>query len=67
MATSESPLDSAGGSGSKQSVKYSTEEEDWDCVDSASDLEHVAMALEDGSSIVSGKNGHLPFLEPPTM
>ena len=63
LATPESSLDSASGSSSKQSDKCSTEEEDWDRMDSASDLEHAATALEDGSSTVRGKNGRSPYLE----
>lgn len=63
LATPDSSLDSASASSSKQSDKYSTEEEDWDRMDSASDLEHAATALEDGFSTVKGRNSRSPYLE----
>jgi serine/arginine repetitive matrix protein 2 len=42
-----------------------TEEEDWDCMDSASDFEHAAQALEsaDGMLTVKGKKGRSPYLQ----
>jgi len=42
-----------------------TEEEDWDRMDSASDLEHAAQALEpaDGMLTVKGKKGRSPYLQ----
>jgi hypothetical protein len=57
------------GNGGKLSDQSSstTEEEDWDCMDSASDLEHAAKALEaaggDGDAMltVKGKKGCSPY------
>ena len=55
-----------GGAAGKLSDRSSTmEEEDWDRMDSASDLEH-AQALEPGDaamSTVKGKNGRSPYLQ----
>jgi len=49
----------------KLSDQSSTTEEDWDRMDSASDLEHAAQALEssDGMLTVKGKKGHSPYLQ----
>src|ERR1700729_3747120 len=42
-----------------------TEKEGWGCMDSASDLEHAAQALEsaDGMLTVKGKKGRSPYLQ----
>jgi serine/arginine repetitive matrix protein 2 len=53
-----------GKNGGKHSDQSSTtEEEDWDCMDSASDFEHAAQALEagDGMLTVKGKKGRSPY------
>lgn len=71
LVNPDSSLDSVSASSSKQSDKSSTtEEEDWDRMDSASDLEHAATALGDGLSTVKGKKGLSPYLQampPPPM
>jgi serine/arginine repetitive matrix protein 2 len=51
---------------SKSSDRSSTmEEEDWDRMDSASDLEHAAkaLALADGTATVKCKKGYSPYLQ----
>lgn len=66
LAGPDSSMDSIGNGQSKESDQNSTtEEEDWDRMDSASDLEHAARALasSDGTATVKGKRGLSPYLQ----
>lgn len=63
LATPDLSLDSVSASRSKQSDK------DLDRMDAAPDLEHAAIALEDGFRTAKGKKSRSPYLEaaPPSM
>lgn len=59
----ESSLDSAHGSRCASRGSATTEEEDWDQIDSVTDLDGAARALGiDGSATIKGKNGRSPYL-----
>lgn len=65
LAGPDSSVDSISVPSAIHSDKSSTtEEEDWDRMDSASDLEHAAQALSssDGMSTVKGRKGRSPYM-----
>ncbi|KAG2136566.1 uncharacterized protein EDB93DRAFT_774828 [Suillus bovinus] len=62
----ESSLDSAHGSRCASRGSATTEEEDWDRIDSVTDLDGAARALGiDGSATIKGKKGRSPYLNHP--
>ncbi|KAG2346198.1 hypothetical protein BDR05DRAFT_1057828 [Suillus weaverae] len=59
----ESSLDSVHGSRCASRGSATTEEEDWDQIDSVTDLDGAARALGiDGSATIKGKKGRSPYL-----
>ncbi|KAG2362960.1 hypothetical protein BDR07DRAFT_1405595, partial [Suillus spraguei] len=62
----ESSLDSVHGSRCASRSSATTEEEDWDRIDSVTDLDGAVRALgTDGSATIKGKKGHSPYINHP--